>query len=84
MKAVTGPLEVIVYFADPKELWAEKLTKVGVIYRAVMRFNSMWLARWIARRARGNTGNTCYLIRNAVTGELLEHVMAEQPRMEGL
>lgn len=75
-------LEVVVYHADPKELWAQKVTKVAVIYRVVTRWR--WLARALARGNRGNTGNCCWLIRDATTGALLEEETAPTPYVEVL
>ena len=84
MKPVRGPLEVIVYFVDPKELWAERVEKVALIHSEVLRFEWLWLARIVARSNMGNAGNTCWVIRNAVTGEVYESHVAERPRVQGL
>jgi hypothetical protein len=77
-------LEVIVYFADPKEIWEEKISNVGVTYRVVPRFPWLWLARFLARRAIGNTGNLSYLIREIGTNKEIEHEQASAPALEYL
>jgi hypothetical protein len=71
-------LEVLVYFADPK------VTSVAVTYRAVPRFPWRWLARVLARRAIGNTGNLSYLIREIGTHREIEHEQASAPALEYL
>jgi len=69
-----GPIEVVVYVANPVRVWQESTSEVLVIYRTVLRRPWVRLARWLARANSGNTGNCGYLIRGALRGEVIEHV----------
>lgn len=77
-------IEVIVYFVDPKDLWAWKMDKIAVIFQTVARFPFLWLAHRLAKSNQGNTGNTGYMLRDADTGELIENVPPARPWVTGL
>jgi hypothetical protein len=80
-------IEVIVYFVDPKDLWAQKVTQVAIIYRITVPGWFPWqrrIARALARGNCGNTGNCCWLVRDAATGALLEQETARTPLVSGL